>query len=91
VRERFYGGLGDQDVDFALDGVEGYRVVGCVWREDCYCVAGGEGVDCGFVGVWVAGGVGGVGGEGCVEIVVELGDVLVQVFTWDTLVSELWE
>lgn len=40
VGEGFDGGLGDQDVDFSFDSVERDRVVGCVWGEDCYCIAG---------------------------------------------------
>ncbi len=44
------GGFRDQDVVFSLDGVERDRVVCCVWCEDCDGGAGGEGVDCGFVG-----------------------------------------
>ena len=54
----------------------------CVWREDRDGVAGGEGVDCGLVGMGVDGVVGGVRGEGCVEVVVELGYVFVEVFAW---------
>lgn len=52
--EELDGGFGDHDVDFALDGVEGDRVVGGVRGEDGDCVSGIEGVDCGFVGLWVA-------------------------------------
>jgi len=71
-------------VDAALDGVEGDGVVRWVGREDCDCIAGGEGVDGRFIGVGVAGGgVGGVGGEGDVEIVVGLADVLVEMVAWE--------
>jgi len=75
-------GFGDEDVDFSFDGVEGDGVVGGVWREDRDGVAGGERVDCGLVGMGVDGVVGGVRGEGCVEVVVELGYVFVEVFAW---------
>ena len=82
VGKRFYRGFGYQDVDFSFDCVEGDGVVGCVWREDRDGVAGGERVDCGLVGMGVDGVVGGVRGEGCVEVVVELGYVFVEVFAW---------
>lgn len=74
------GGLGDQDVDPALDGVQGDGEVSWVWGEDGDCGAFAEGVDGGFVGVRVGGVVGGEGGEGGVEVVVDLGDVFVKVF-----------
>lgn len=78
--EEFRRGLGDEDVDAALDGVEGYGVVRRVGREDRDGIAGREGVDGGFVGFRVAGGgVGGEGGEGSVEIVVDVADVLLEV------------
>lgn len=84
VGEELCRGLGDQDVDSALDGVERDGEVRCVGGEDCDCGAGLERVDRGFVGVWVCAGVGWVGGEGDVEAVVDFGDVLAEVFTWDT-------
>lgn len=87
VLEGLDGGLGDQDVDLALDCVEGYGVVGCVWGKDGDSVAGGEGVDCGLVGEGVASVVGGVGGEGCVEAVVEVGDVFGEMFACLYLIS----
>lgn len=80
VLEGFDRGFGNEDVDLALDGVEGYRVVRCVWGEDCDGVAGGEGVDGGFVGGGVGLAVCGVGFEGGVEAVVEVGDVLCEMF-----------
>ena len=74
------GGFGDEDVDVAADGVEGDGVVGWVGGEDCDGVAGGEGVNGGFVGFWVVGGgVGWEGGEGDVEVVVDRGDVFLEV------------
>lgn len=81
VGEELGGGFGDHDVDAAADGVEGDGVVRGVRGEDCDCGAGGEGVDGGFVGFRVAGGgVGGEGFKGSVEIVVDLGDIFVEVF-----------
>jgi len=67
-------------VDTALNGVEGDGVVGCVWCEDRDCVAGGEGVDGGFVSFRVFGVVRGIGIEGCVEVVVDARDVFMEVF-----------
>ena len=82
VLEGLDGRFGDQDVDLAFDGVQGYGVVRCVWGEDGDGVAGGEGVDGGFVGGGVGLAVGGVGFEGGVEAVVEVGDVLCEMFAW---------
>lgn len=73
------GGLGDEDVDAALDGVDCDGEVGWVRCEYCDCGTFGESVDGGFVGVGVGGIVGGEGGEGGVEVVVDLGDVFVEV------------
>ena len=75
VGERLHGRLGDEDVDPPLDGVQGDGVVRGVWCEDGDCVAGGEGVDGGFVREGVSGVVCRVGIEGRVETVVDLGDV----------------
>lgn len=61
MREGLDSGLGYQDVDLAFDCVEGDGVVCCVWGEDCYCVAGGEGVDGCFVAFGIDFVVGGVG------------------------------
>ena len=63
VREEFGGGLGDEDVVFVFDGVFGDGVVRCVGGEDCDGAAWRQGVDGGFVGVWVGSGVVGEGGE----------------------------
>jgi len=81
VCEGFDSWFGDQDVDAALDSVEGDGVVGCVWCEDCDCIAGGEGVDGGFVSFGVFGVVRRVGIEGCVEVVVDERDVFMEMFT----------
>lgn len=59
--EELDGRFGDEDVDAALDCVESYGEVGGVWGEDCDGIAWGEGIDGGFVRVWVTGC--GVGGE----------------------------
>jgi hypothetical protein len=40
-------------VDFAFNGVERNWVMGGVGSEDCDGIAGGEGVDGGFVGIGV--------------------------------------
>ena len=84
VCEGLDGGFGDQHMDLAFYGVEGDRVVRCVWREDRDCVAGGERVDGGLVGIGVDFVVGWVGGEGCVEAVVELRDVFMQMFACES-------
>jgi len=82
VRQRLDGGFGDEDVDFALDGVEGDGVVRCVWGEDCDGGAWWEGVDCGFVGGGVDAVFCGVGVERGVELVVDVCDVFGEMFTW---------
>jgi len=79
VLEQLDGGLGEEDVDAALDGVEGDGVVGGVRGEDGDGVAGLEAVDGGLVGVRVDLVVGGEGVERGVEPVVGLRDVAVEV------------
>jgi len=74
-------GLGDHDVDLALDGVESDWVVSGVGGEDGDGIAWAECVDGGLVGIWVALVVCRKGVEGCVEVVVDVGDVLVQMLT----------
>lgn len=69
-------------MDLALDGIESYRVVRCVWCEDRDCGTGGEGVNGGLVCFRVAFVVGRIRVEGCVETVVDLGDVFVEMFAW---------
>ena len=87
IAEELGRGLGDQNVDFALNGVQGNGVVGWVGSKDSDCGACGEGVDSGFVGFWVGGVIGGKGGEGDVEVVVDFGDVLLKMRAWFLLVS----
>lgn len=82
VGQALDGRLGDEDVDAAVDGVEGDVEVRRVRGEDCDCVAGREGVDGGLVGSRVAVGVGGERVEGRVEVVVDLGDVAVEMGAW---------
>lgn len=74
--------FGYQDVDSSFDSVQGNGVVGCVRGEDRNGVAGGERIDGGLVGFRVFGVVGWVGIEGGVEVVVDKGDVFVEVFAW---------
>lgn len=73
-------------MDAAADGVEGYGVVRGVRCEDCDCGAGGEGVDGGFVGFWVALVVGGEGGEVGGKVVVDVCYVGLEVLSWVLLV-----
>jgi hypothetical protein len=82
VLEQLDGGLGDEDVDAALDGVEGDGEVRRVGGEDGDGVAGLELVDGGLVGVGVDRVVVGERVERGVEVVVDLRDVFVQVFPW---------
>lgn len=63
VLQQLDGGLGDEDVDAALNGVEGDGEVGGVRGEDGDGVAGAQGVDGGLVGFGVLLVVGGEGGE----------------------------
>ena len=81
VGEGFHGGLSYQDVDFPFNGVECNGVVRSVGGKDCDGGAGGEGVNCSFVGFGVAFVVGWEGVEGGIKAVVDLGDVFLQVFT----------
>lgn len=82
LAEELHRGLGDHYVDLALNGVQGDRVVSGVGCEDGDGVAGGEGVDGCLVGVCIALVVGGERVEGGVEVVVGLGDVLLEVLAW---------
>jgi hypothetical protein len=79
VRQEFGGGLCDQDMVAALDGIECDGVVCCVWGKNRDGRVGRKSVDGGFVGVWVRAIVLRVAGEGDVEVVVCEGDLLVQV------------
>lgn len=80
--ERLDCGFCDQDVDLAFDGVESDGVVRSVRSEyrdrGPWC----EGIDGFLVGFWITDVVRGVGFEGGVEVVVELGYVLVEMFAW---------
>lgn len=84
VLQQLDGRLGDEDVDAALDGVQRDGVVRGIRGEDGDGVAGLEQVDGGLVGVGVDLVVGGEGVEGGVEVVVDLGDVFVEMlaYTW---------
>jgi hypothetical protein len=82
VCEGFDSRFGYEDVDLPFDGVECYRVVRSVRGEDRDGVAGGEGVDSGFVGGGVADIVRRVGVEGGIQVVVGLRDVFEEVFAW---------
>jgi hypothetical protein len=85
VCEGLDGGFGYQDVDLALDGVQSDGVMCCVGCEDCDCVAGGEGIDCGFVRVGIFRIIRRVGFEGGIESIVDIRDILVQMFACDLL------
>jgi hypothetical protein len=78
VFEGLGGGLGDEHVDFALNGVEGNGVVSGVWGEDCDGIAGGEGVNGGLVSIWVTSVVRRERLKRRVEPIVGVGDVLLQ-------------
>lgn len=82
VLQQLDGRLGDEDVDAALDGVQRDGVVRGIRGEDGDGVAGLEQVDGGLVGVGVDLVVGGEGVEGGVEVVVDLGDVSVEMLAY---------
>ena len=81
VREGLGGGFGDEYMDAFLNGVESNGEVRCVGGKNGYGIPRGKGVDGFYVGGGVCGWGAGVGGEGDVEVVVDEGDVLVEVFT----------
>lgn len=83
VLQQLDGGLGDEDVNAALDGVEGDGEVRGIRCEDGDGVAGLELVDGGLVGVGVDLVVCRERVEGGVEVVVDLGDVFVEMFAYD--------
>jgi hypothetical protein len=82
VRQQLCGGLGDHDVDFALDGVQSDGEVGGVRSEDGDGAARLQGVNCSLVGVGIGLVVGGEGLEGNVQAIVDLGDVLAKMLAW---------
>lgn len=53
VRKELSGGLGDEDVDLALNGVQGDREVSRVGSEDCDGRAGLESINGCFIGIGV--------------------------------------
>jgi hypothetical protein len=57
-------GFGDQDMDFALDGVESNGVMCRIRCEDGDGISGGQSINGFLVGFSIAFVVGGVGGEG---------------------------
>ena len=63
-------------MDLPFDGIESDRVVRCVRGKDRDCVAGGEAIDGGLVGIWVFGVVWRVRVERCIEAIVDFCDVL---------------
>ena len=75
MRQELDGGLGEEDVNTALEGVEGDGVVRLIWGEDGDAIARFEGVNGGFVGVWILLIICRERAEGCVEIVVDSTDV----------------
>jgi hypothetical protein len=83
VCKGFDRGFGDEDVDLSFDGVQSDGVVCCVWSEDCDGVAGEEGIDCFLVGFGIAGVIWRVGVEGDIEIIVDLGDVFVEMLSYE--------
>lgn len=82
VLQQLCGGLGDHDVDFTLDGVQGNGEVGGVRSEDGDGAAGLQGVDCCLVGVGIGLVVGGEGLEGNIQAIVDLRDVLAKMLAW---------
>lgn len=69
-------------MDATLNGVLGDGEVSRVRGEDCDGIAGAEGVDSGLVGIGIDLVVGRERVEGGVEVVVDLLDVLVEMFAW---------
>ena len=68
----------DQDMVFALNGVECDGVVCCVWGKDSDGGVGWKSVDGGLVGVWICRLVRWVAGKGNIDVIVSEGDILVQ-------------
>ena len=89
LREKLCCGLGDHDVDATADSVESDGVVCWVRCEDCDGVAGREGVDGCFVSIWVPFLAGWVGCKACVEVVVDAGDVFVEVFSYIRSINQI--
>lgn len=79
VREQLRGGLGDQHVDLALDGVQSNGEMGRVGGENGDGGARLQGVNGGLVGIGVGLVVGGIGIKRGIQSVVYLRNVLVQV------------
>lgn len=82
VLQSLDSGLGDQYVNLTFDCVECNWIVSCVWCENGDGISRRERINCSFVCFRVANIIGGIGVEGDVEVVVDLGDVLVEMLTW---------
>ena len=74
--------LGDQDVDFPLNCIEGNWVVSCVWGENGYGRAGCEGINGCLIRLWVLLVIRRVGFEGGIEAIVDIGDILGEMLAW---------
>lgn len=79
VLNRLGRGFGDEHMNLPLDCIQCDIEMRRVRGEDGDCVAWAESIDGSFVGVGIDAGVGGVGGEGYVEVVVGFGNVLLEV------------
>ena len=81
LEEVLDGRFRDKDMDFVLNSVEGYGVVGRVWSEDCDSVTRRECVDGSFVRLGVPGSlIRGKRVKGDVKVVVDGRNVLLEMF-----------
>jgi hypothetical protein len=80
--------LGDEDVDLALDGIEGDWVMSGIGCEDGDSVTWGESIDCLLVCLCVSLVVRWEGLEGGIEVVVDVCDVLCKMLACDSSMLE---
>ena len=88
VLEKLRGRFCDEDMNTSFNGIESYGVVSRVWSKDGNCISWRKRIDCSFVRIRVARGcVAWVRIEGHVKVVVDGGDVLLEVLACITLIG----
>ena len=74
-------------MDPALNSIEGNGVVGCIRCENSDGIARGERINCGFISISIPNIIGWIRVKGGVEVIVDLGNVLMKMLSCLELAS----